>query len=282
MPGSQYSKNILPHFYRKASAPACRNCNKNLNKNQSGKGVKGSITVEAALAVPFFFLAIVSLLYLMELSAVRTSVRSGLQSAGKQLMQDACEATIIIPSKLENDIVNEIGGDRLDRSMIKGGRGGIHCEESCLSAVTGTGTLKAKYEVHLPLPVFAVPTITCEESIRIKAWTGYEKHFFGNIKDDTVYITENGIVYHKDYHCTYLELSIRMVSDTEVKALRNSSGGKYYPCEHCGGGAAGGVYITDNGDRYHSTLACSGLKRTVYAVPVSEAAGKGVCSRCGR
>lgn len=73
-----------------------------------------------------------------------------------------------------------------------------------------------------------------------------------------------------------------MVSDTEVKALRNSSGGKYYPCEHCGGGAAGGVYITDNGDRYHSTLACSGLKRTVYAVPVSEAAGKGVCSRCGR
>jgi len=117
--------------------------------------------------------------------------------------------------------------------------------------------------------------------MKIKTWTGYEKSGFGTSEDETVYVTATGMVYHRDYHCTYLDLSIHMVSKEELEGLRNDSGGKYYPCEHCGGGW-GGVYITDSGDRYHGSLSCSALKRTVYAVPLSEAAGKGACSKCGQ
>ena len=90
------------------------------------------------------------------------------------------------------------------------------------------------------------------------------------------------LVYHRDYHCTHLELSIHMVLQSEIESLRNEGGGKYHPCQHCIKGAGGGVYITDTGDRYHSSLSCSGLKRTIYAVPLSEVAGKGACSRCGK
>ncbi len=266
MPDSKCSKNMSLFLDRRTSASACK---------------KGSITVEAALSLPVFFLAVVSLMYLLELMAVRTSVRAGLQAAGKQAAQDTCAAAVLIPSQLEKDIVHAVGAERLERSIVVGGSAGIHCESSYMSPVTGIGRITAVYQVKLPVPMFGVPPISCTETMRIKAWTGYEKEGFGNSDDETVYITETGVVYHKDYQCTYLKLSIRAVQTSQVETLRNTSGGKYYPCEHCSRGVSGAVYITDNGDRYHSSLSCSGLKRTVYAVPLSEAVGKGMCSRCG-
>lgn len=42
------------------------------------------------------------------------------------------------------------------------------------------------------------------------------------------------------------------------------------------------VYITDYGNSYHSTASCRGLKRTIMAVPYSKAGGRRLCSRCGK
>lgn len=243
---------------------------------------KGSITVEAAMAVPIFFLAVVSLLYLMEIMAIQTSVRSGLQYAGKQAAEEACITRVILPSGVESDVVHAIGAERLERSIVIGGSSGIRCSESWMSPGTGVGELVAVYQMRLPVPVFGIQPVEYRETMRIKAWTGYEKTGLLKENDETVYMTETGLVYHKDYHCTYLELSIHAVELSDIGNLRNKDGGKYYPCEHCGKSGGGCVYITDTGNRYHSSLACSGLKRTVYAVPLSEAIGKGACSRCAQ
>lgn len=243
---------------------------------------KGSITVEAAMAVPIFFLAVVSLLYLMEIMAIQTSIRAGLQYAGKKVAEEACILTVIMPSSIEKDIIEAVGAERLDRSIVLGGSKGVRCDGSRLSMQTGIGELAVSYQVRLPIPVFGVPPIKYQEKIRVKVWNGYEKPGFGTDHEETVYVTENGLVYHRDYHCTHLELSIHMVTSGEIDRLRNHSGGKYYPCERCMRHGESGVYITDTGDRYHSSLSCSGLKRTIYAVPLSEVIGKGECSRCGQ
>ena len=241
--------------------------------------LKASISVEAALAVPVFFFAMLCLIYLLEIMSIQTSVRSGLQYAAKHVMEDAYPAAVIRPGDIEAYIVEEVGADRLERSIIVGGSSGIECRESKMSVRTGIGDLKAVYQIKLPVPMFLIDGIRCEETIKVKAWVGYEKEFLGSEKEDTVYVTENGIVYHRDYHCTYLELSIQMVMRETIEELRNKNGGKYYPCVICGGRGSQ-VYITDNGNRYHGSLSCSGLKRTVYAIPLSEAIGKGACARC--
>ena len=198
---------------------------------------KGSVTVEAAATVPLFFLAVVTLLYLLEMMAVHTAVRSSLQYAGKQAAKDTCITQMLMPSKVERDVVYAIGETRMERSIIAGGSSGMDCSASSMSVRTGIGTLNAEYQVKIPVPVFGIRPVKCRETMKIKAWSGYEK----------------------DYHCSYLDLSIRMTHMGTVSDLRNESGGRYYPCEHCMKGNAGTIYITNFGDRYHSSLSCSGL-----------------------
>ncbi len=259
--------------------PSQMACHTSAGRASVFTSMKGSITLEAAAAVPIFFFAVLCLLFLMEIMAVQTAVRSGLQYAGKQAAAKAYPVAALMPGQIESDVVNAIGAERLERSIVEGG---IDCSGSRMSARTGVAELSAVYRVRIPLPIFQIPLLEYEQTMRIKGWTGYEKTGFGSEGDETVYVTETGLVYHTDYHCSHLELSIRMVNRSEVGEMRNESGGKYHACERCGRSGAGGVYITDTGDRYHGTLSCSGLKRTVYAVPVSEVIGKGACSRCGK
>ena len=249
--------------------------------------VRASVTVEAALTIPLFFMAVLALFYMLEVMSIRTNIRCGMQYAAKAAAEQAGATGIASVSDLRADIVHAIGAERLNRSIVVDGAAGIQCEESKASALTGIMNLKVRYEVKLPLPVFAVPPVSMEESMRVKGWTGYVRTWDSGASEEIVYLTETGMVYHRDYHCNYLDLSIRAVSYADVSSLRNEDGGKYYSWEYCarggmGSGQTGYVYITDYGDSYHTSVGCSRLKRTIYAVPLSEAVGKGACSKCCR
>lgn len=246
--------------------------------------VSASVTVEAVLCVPLFLYAAVSLIWMLELRSIQSAVRCGLQSAGKQAAESLAEISVLNPLSLNADLINAVGKERLDRSMIVGGSGGIHCENSRTILGTGIMELTAEYEVKLPVPVFHIPTLHYQEKMRMKGWNGYVRfNVPWNSTEQMVYVTETGIVYHCDYRCTYLEPSIHTVAKAELAGIRNSSGGIYHLCERCGWqqGNDSFYYITDYGDRYHTSAACSGLKRSVYSVPLSEVKGKGACSKCG-
>lgn len=273
--GFDYSHRWYFLITEKASASA----------SAEGGGLRASVTVEAVFCVPLFFYAAICLIWMLEMRAVQSAVRCGLQKAGKEAAAEFYELPFLLPSGLESDVVSAIGVDRLERSLVEGGSGGLHCEKSYALPGSGIMELKVYYRIRLPVPAFAIPPIRYSESMRIKGWNGYEKQYIAENTDRTiVYITENGIVYHKDYHCTYLEPSIRMVAAGEIEGLRNEGGEIYHRCERCGwrGTEGGAVYITDYGNRYHTTTGCGGVKRRIYAVPIGDAKGKGACSKCGK
>ena len=76
------------------------------------------------------------------------------------------------------------------------------------------------------------------------------------------------------------ESSIRQITQEQLDTARNSSGAKYYLCERCGKRSGSGIYITDYGEKYHYDKNCSGLKRSIFSVPLSEVQDKGACSKC--
>ena len=99
--------------------------------------VSASVTVEAVLCVPLFLYAAVSLIWMLELRSIQSAVRCGLQSAGKQVAESFAEIPVLNPISLHADLVNAVGKERMDRSMIVGGSGGVSCKRSW--AIPGMG-----------------------------------------------------------------------------------------------------------------------------------------------
>ena len=113
------------------------------------------------------------------------------------------------------------------------------------------------------------------DRVRVRAFTGYDNAKHGSTNNQTpeemVYVTEYGTVYHRSLGCSHLNFNIRSVDFANVSKERANNGAKYYACEYCchsHGGTPATVYITDDGNRYHSTLSCGALKRTIHEVPL--------------
>ena len=146
--------------------------------------------------------------------------------------------------------------------------------------------LVAAYRISSQMPVFSFGKPQIIQRGFVRAWTGRdfrkELQKEGNEESkEKVFVTAHGTVYHKSLKCTHLRLSVEQTTVTQAEARRNRYGAKYYACSCCKSGVGAAVYITDTGNRYHARLSCSGLKRTIREIPLSEAGKRKACSKCG-
>ena len=255
---------------------------------------RATLTVEAAVVLPLFLLAMVAALQYG--AVMETAVRFGtsLSETGKQ-MAAAAYATRFGG---DLDLAPEIAVKALSATYAKQR---LISQAKDVSAVKNMNLLLSTfledddtidlvltYRIRSPVSLIKLPGSFFLQRARVRAWTGRETQEDGGEEGEgeesaCVYVTETGTVYHDDPNCTHLKLSIREVDVSELAYLRNNSGGKYHNCERCGGEAVDGkVYITSEGDRCHSSLSCSGLKRTVRQVPKDELGDMRACSKCGK
>lgn len=244
-------------------------------------GPKGSLTIEAAYTIPLFLFAVLCLVYLLEIQTIDFSVKAAAQEAAKRAAVDMALIPVLNTYSLQQDIIEIVGSERLERSIIEGGSNGINCWTSYYNTVDEEIIVNVNYMVKLPFPEFLDLGMKRKINFHMKAWTGYASKSQSDTEDEIVYVTENGIVYHTDYQCSYLQLSITFIPSTSLVDVRNEHGGIYGACEHCVyGEAMAGVYITEYGNKYHNSVTCSGLKRTIRAVKHSEVSGLGGCIKC--
>lgn len=241
---------------------------------------KASYTLEAAIVIPFVAAFFVSVLFFFRVLQIETQVQEALDYASRK---SACEASVVnsgpvLMASAEAYFLKGLQDYELPAHYVSGGKVGISLLRSDVSDCYIN--LQADYHIKLPINFFTVRGIMISQSSKSRKWTGDRD---SGQEEDYVYVTETGTVYHRDRMCSYLDLSIQTVNSGNLEGLRNRGGHKYYPCAECAAKNKAGntVYITDYGTCYHVSLSCSGLKRTIYMIPLSEVGGKGPCSKCG-
>ncbi len=284
---------MIPSFWKnkKISLRICRHrfFNERINRKRvllsTAAESVGSLTIEAALVLPLFLFSMLALLSLLSLLLFSVRMQETLHQQTKYLAQQAYEKWETDDIAVQEAIVKDLEELRMKTPPIKDGMAGLNFAETDLSDREFV-KLAVSYEARLPYDLFHLFGYRFYQGGLMHTWIGYEKGIDGRKQihaEEYVYITKDSEVYHRDRECSHIRLSIREASAEEIDGLRNSSGGKYYSCEICHS-SIGEVplYITEDGDKYHNSLSCSGLKRTVTAIPISEVGSRRPCSRCGR
>lgn len=242
---------------------------------------RGSLTLEAALIFPIFTYFIVSILFFFRVIEVQLSLEKAMDFATRQ----------------GASITTEIGQNR----------GVIYAEATAFRMVSEDEkktsypmwpgivivpvadkddlTLSATYMMRLPLPFIGDKNLPVNQKVTARKWIGYSGGTgkSENVDDTIVYVTYDSEVYHTTTECTHIKLSVSQVSGENLSNARSMNGGKYTKCQICKPpqGLAT-YYISKEGDRYHMSTSCSGLKRAYYTKLLSEVRGiLRPCSRCG-
>lgn len=247
----------------------------------------GSITLEMVVVLPLFVSFMVLFLFLfrvllvqesMEEALVYTSRTLAITCYGESPEEQKTQAGLLAEAQL----LFQKGLKESDCPVtyIQGGAWGISL---LFSELTGDDIiLRASYDMQLPCVMLGSYRFHFMQCARSRKWIGNRSLESGDDVDDVwVYITPYGTVYHCDRNCRFLDLSIRAVNRHSLLTLRNADRAIYHKCESCAGSGGQTVYITDYGTRYHSSLTCKGLKRTIYMVKLSQVGGKSACSKCG-
>lgn len=264
------------------------------------KSNRGSITLEAAIVLPLYMFALVMLISIIGMLKTYEAVEVNVYQAGKELalytvaesitdsMSDSEMAdianTFLVDTYTKNLLINHLQQEEDSLAYIESGSSGISLWNSRVSGAEDEESIIdiiASYKLNPKIDFFGVGSVNVANRARLHAWTGYEVlESSGDAEERIVYITESGTVYHLTPTCTHINLSITPVNYEAVGSYRNENGSTYGRCLLCGGGTEGTVFITSDGDCFHSSVTCSGLKRTVIEIPISEVGTRPCCQRC--
>ena len=252
---------------------------------------RGSMTVEAAVIVPLILLFFLHLGSCMEMLRLHGRLAFALWQTGRELTvfgaADEAEEEGGVPDPVisylyvDNRLEQILGRDYLDGSPLAYGRHGLNYLASEYLEDEETINIIITYQVTPQITAFPFPYFRLVIRYYGRAWTGYAVGEEAE-RITYVYVTEDGKVWHSRADCSYLKLSIYEALPEIVWMLRNRDGERYRACSRCEGWPVSNpVYLTEEGNRYHTVRSCPALQRRIRAMVWQENIPYQPCSRCG-
>jgi len=237
----------------------------------TNKELKSSLSVEAAIAVPIYvfvislFLFVFRVIYAeqMIVEALGTTVRE----AATLVEEDNMTTRVVLEGLFRKNISTPEFVESLD----------IFDSE----VENGIIILRARYRMKFPISFLGKREFLMENCVAEKCFNGYweSESNDSDEEEEFVYVTKTGEAYHRTTSCSYLDLSIHTCELANIKQARNLNGRNY---KKCGCVKLGQTiyYITNYGEKYHGSLECRGIKRTVYKIELREVGERHPCGKC--
>jgi len=256
--------------------------------------LKAGLTVETACILPFFLWAVLGAFYLIEISLAEIKLVGAVRDTARQMAllsyafyngEESGAVGEIVEGVLSTAYAKSeiLKKAELDETAL-----GEHIQVTLIGSDFGEEVidLRVTSSIRIPVPIYHIRKLRFMERGRVRAWTGRSPVRKEIAEQETeteemVYVTASGSVYHTDSNCTHIRISTQTAEVQSMIHRRNESGEKYYPCSCYQEHAAGVVYYTKYGNRYHSSKSCSSLKRSVRKVALSSLEGMRPCSKCG-
>ena len=284
-------------------------CSRKDRTSNEDRSLNAGMTVEASLVLPLFLFFIFNVLFLLDVIRLQSSVTAALQQTGDKICEYAWyreyaagggEDGIQIPQAagdilslayVSGEVRNHLGSGYMNSTCLRGGSGGISYMNSRVLSGNDIVEINADYRTRPFIPVLSGPDFSIRNTYYGHAWTGYEigsgdggqpgeSQAAGDNK--RFIVAENGVVYHTDPDCVYLKPHVREADASDLGHLRANDGSIYHPCEYCHPSPNGKVYITPDGNRYHSSPDCSRITRTTHEETAEEAQSHlRPCPKCG-
>ena len=243
---------------------------------------RGSVSIEASISLPLFLFVVLFFINVANIYTVKAVVYEGAVETAEYMAEYAyftdCfeEADVIDYPMATLRFWEYVDSKELLKKYIVGGEYGVSFIGSEFPDDDGFIDLRVTYFVHMNIPVFGSFTHKYTEHIRQRAYLGRRSSEADTDKEADsiyVYVAENGSVYHTTRSCTYLMPDIHFTS--RASALDRG----YRVCEYCGAVPGDPVYITSEGECYHSSINCSRIRRTVSRKKLSEV-NLPPCTKC--
>lgn len=243
-------------------------CEKYIKRN------KGNAVVEATLILPFFIFGMLALFHMGRVKLAEQIIYEAAIETAEYLAEEAYLG-IYNPVTPFTKFRQYVDDENLIERYIQNGVDGILISGYTQPDSDNQITIRVSFNTKLTIPFFPKLSSSHVYEITQRVYTGDADSGEGDADEENqyVFVTDNRDVYHESRECTHLLLSIHAASYDVVD--------KYTPCEFCGDEWHGDtVFITDEGSRFHCSVNCSGLKRTVYRVKKKSVGGLPGCTRC--
>lgn len=273
------------------------------NIRRCSQGVNGSFSLEATLVLPIFIITFFVFIYVMISINFTNVVQRNEFMISKELSQD----TYILQKIEENGNITP-DDINMSSSLLKEGLSlgyiktkicndelityaktvkrdtYFNMENSKISSNNEYIDIRLTYDMKIPYIDHLETKLILSNRSYFRTWVGKSINQNNTNCKTKVYITPTGSVYHVDKNCPYIKLSIMSVNFKSILSLRNKSGEKYDKCEICckkNISSIDQVFITIYGNKYHIDKNCSGIKRDIQEIDLSEVGNRSKCKKCG-